>query len=216
MLPLFKEPGWAAPSGSSPNFLLISLGFIAAEKTLEFYLNFRQRQYLVKDELPQELTEQVSAVDDAQQLKSDMSPVVQTMDREATDDTDENDKGFLGKLRAKFVRSQAYNLDKNTWSFGFGLYKLGLTVAQLTLGFEPFLWTKAAGVALALGGWTSEVAISVAYIGISALINLVLELPVDVISTFVVEAAHGFNQTSVYTFVTDKVKGTCAGKPAAN
>lgn len=51
-----------------------------------------------------------------------------------------------------------------------------------------------------------EMAAGVAYIGIVVLAGIILNLPFEAYSTFVIEERFGFNRTSLRTFVTDRVK----------
>jgi STE24 endopeptidase len=55
-------------------------------------------------------------------------------------------------------------------------------------------------------GW-STIPTGVIYIGILAIANLILALPFDLYSTFVIEEKYGFNKTTPRLFVIDRVKG---------
>ena len=55
--------------------------------------------------------------------------------------------------------------------------------------------------------WSNEIVISLAFIGILALISNLISLPFGIYSTFKIEAEYGFNKSTVTTFITDLVKG---------
>lgn len=52
---------------------------------------------------------------------------------------------------------------------------------------------------------------SIAVIALFSLVGLVLDLPIDLYKTFRLEAAFGFNQTTLRTFVLDRFKGLVVG-----
>ncbi|MGH8307550.1 MAG: M48 family metallopeptidase [Gammaproteobacteria bacterium] len=72
------------------------------------------------------------------------------------------------------------------------------------------LWTVGGGLALLDTAWhhanINLLTTGVLVIGSYALINVLIELPLGVYSTFVIEARFGFNRTSVKTYVMDMAK----------
>ena len=72
------------------------------------------------------------------------------------------------------------------------------------------LWALGGGLALLDAVWRSlrldPLTTGVAVIGSYALINAVLELPLDVFSTFGVETRFGFNRTTIKTYLFDHIK----------
>jgi STE24 endopeptidase len=55
-------------------------------------------------------------------------------------------------------------------------------------------------------GWPT-IPTGLAYIGILAIVNLILSLPFDLYSTFVIEEKYGFNKTTPRLFLIDRIKG---------
>lgn len=54
---------------------------------------------------------------------------------------------------------------------------------------------------------STPVFLSVAYIGVIAIVSDFISIPFSVYDTFVIEQRFGFNQTTVKTFILDKIKG---------
>ncbi len=98
-------------------------------------------------------------------------------------------------------KAAAYTLDKQR--FGLTEEVFGVVVLLvLTLGGGlAWLFSLTDGV-------TGNVyANGIAFIAALAVVTGVLGLPFDVYRTFVIEARHGFNKTTLGTYVTDAVKG---------
>mmetsp|Transcript_16928 Transcript_16928/g.21660 ORF Transcript_16928/g.21660 Transcript_16928/m.21660 type:complete len:412 (+) Transcript_16928:1-1236(+) len=134
------------------------------------------------------------------------------MKRESKNDQPETtekpkSKSFVQQLKDKFLGSQAYNLDKNTFSFLSGSYGVVVTVAALIGGLQPYFWHYSYGLAASLGLGTSELAVSAVFLVLNSVFDSIVGIPVGLYSTFVLEEKHGFNKTSMKLFWTDKIKG---------
>ncbi|KAL4448266.1 hypothetical protein ABPG75_005485 [Micractinium tetrahymenae] len=110
----------------------------------------------------------------------------------------------------EFEAKRAYNVDKLQFARVRGLCDFLLNAALLAGGFLPWSW-RLAGRVLGTLGMSGEVAQSVAWALIQAGVTLLLGLPWSACSTFVLEARHGFNKTSVKTFVADTAKSVLLG-----
>lgn len=110
----------------------------------------------------------------------------------------------------EFEAKRAYNVDKLQFSRVRGLCDFALNTALLAGGFLPWSW-RLAGRSLGVLGLSGELAQSVAWALIQAGVTLLLGLPWSWYSTFVLEARHGFNKTSLRTFVADTAKSVLLG-----
>mmetsp|Transcript_7756 Transcript_7756/g.14318 ORF Transcript_7756/g.14318 Transcript_7756/m.14318 type:complete len:231 (+) Transcript_7756:82-774(+) len=203
MFPLFRQHGWRAPV--ERNYLVAGLGFMLIEQCFEMYLNLRQRKYLKKDSLPKELTSLVEAID--QNKQNVAAPKAQEISREASSE-DSKDTSLLGQLKAKFIKSQDYNLDKNGFSFLSMTYSMAMSATMLLSGFQVWLWTQAENVAVDTLGFDSsnELAISSVFLIGSSLVGILMNIPISLYSTFVIEAKHGFNKMTLGLFISDTLK----------
>jgi STE24 endopeptidase len=106
----------------------------------------------------------------------------------------------------RFATQQAYQVDKLRFGTTHRAWDAALSVTLLLNGFLPRSW-RAAGAALALAGVEStEIRQSVIWTLLMGVFSTVLSLPWSAYSTFVVEARHGFNQTTLKTFAADIFK----------
>mmetsp|Transcript_23347 Transcript_23347/g.74445 ORF Transcript_23347/g.74445 Transcript_23347/m.74445 type:complete len:503 (+) Transcript_23347:62-1570(+) len=202
-MPWFRQEGWHAPRGL--NYLGLGLGFLLVEQAFEVYLNLRQRQYLARDRLPRELEEQVRAIDDG--ADRDVAPAVQDMRREHGGQTAQPES-LLGQLRERFTRSQTYNLAKNTFSFFSIGYTVVTSAAILLSGLNVFMWTRSRDFCANNMGWdpSNELAVGSVFLVAQSTLGTLINLPISLYNTFVLEAKHGFNKTTPQTFVTDVIK----------
>src|SRR5262245_30758910 len=100
-----------------------------------------------------------------------------------------------------FSKSQEYTKERSK----FGLIRGTFSVIVLIIfwfadGFNLLdQWVRGFG-------W-STIPTGLVYIGILAIANLILSLPFDLYSTFVIEEKYGFNKTTPRLFVIDRIKG---------
>lgn len=117
----------------------------------------------------------------------------------------------LYKNKEEFEQKQAYQSER----LRFGMFRTAvdsaLNCAFLLYGYYPATWAVAGEWSTALAhvfarGQPSEPVQSAVWVVLLTLISTVLGLPWKVYSTFYLEAKHGFNKTSLSTFVSDMVK----------
>ena len=83
------------------------------------------------------------------------------------------------------------------------------------LGFLPFCWDKSIVIAdLYFISSTSsslfkETIVTLVFVALMTLHDMFIGLPFSIYKTFVVEARHGFNKTTITTFITDKAISFC-------
>ena len=99
-------------------------------------------------------------------------------------------------------KARAYTLDKGALSLVHGTFGHAVHLAQLFCGFMPWLWAFSGSLA---PGCT-ELTQSLVLLVVSTLIEVVIELPWDVYSTFVLEQKHGFNKQTAAFFAVDQLK----------
>ncbi|MCI0614485.1 M48 family metallopeptidase [bacterium] len=100
-----------------------------------------------------------------------------------------------------FSRSQQYTLERS---------KFGLIRETFSLIVLIIFWF--AGGFNLLDQWArsfawSTIPTGLVYIGILAVANIIVSLPFDLYSTFVIEEKYGFNKTTPHLFVIDRLKG---------
>ncbi len=100
-----------------------------------------------------------------------------------------------------FSRSQQYTLERSK----FGLIRQTFSLIVLIIfwfagGFNLLdQWVRSFG-------WAT-IPTGLVYIGILAVANIIVSLPFDLYSTFVIEEKYGFNKTTPHLFVIDRLKG---------
>lgn len=104
-----------------------------------------------------------------------------------------------------YSKSRKYGMDSSRFSMISKTFQHALGVALLFSGIYPWLWQLAER--LVPGQWQGEIAISLVFQGFFFLFTLFTTLPFDAYRTFALEKRHGFNKTTVGTFVGDQVKG---------
>ncbi|OQR96559.1 CAAX prenyl protease 1 [Thraustotheca clavata] len=77
-------------------------------------------------------------------------------------------------------------------------------------GYMPFMW-QLSGRILAHYGYEGEIPQSLMYVILTSIKDLVVQLPFDLYSTFVIEERHGFNKQTLRLFIMDKIKGILIG-----
>jgi len=170
------------------------------EQGFEIYLSLRQRKHLKKTTLPADLVSQVQVVDESRSV-----PKVQSMER---DSEEEEPKTFLSQMKSKFTKSQAYNLDRNSFSFFRMGYNLTISVGMLVSGFQVWMWDKSTQISTEVLGFESsnEIAVSMVFLCIGSIVGIVTQLPASLYSTFSIEQKHGFNKMTPWLFVSDTIK----------
>jgi STE24 endopeptidase len=94
-----------------------------------------------------------------------------------------------------FDKAKPYQLEKNHFNCWHDFYSQVLLTVILLLYVLPFSWRQAEQLALNFGlGQEYEITISMIWLLIVSIFNIVTELPWIVYSVFVIEARHGFNK----------------------
>ena len=126
--------------------------------------------------------------------------------------TDVVPKAFQGRYDpAEYRRSQAY-LRTNT--------RFGLVASAFDLSLLLIFWF--CGGFAAVDAWTrafgwGPIATGLVYIGAIAGLKVIVDQPFRLYATFVIEERYGFNQTTLATWIKDRLKGAllamCLGIP---
>jgi len=101
----------------------------------------------------------------------------------------------------KYEKSQQYHKTLSRFSFITSAFSFILSFCVLYFGL--FGWLDI----YLRPHFNNEVLLSLAYFGILFILSDVINIPFQVYSTFVIEERFGFNQTTVKTFILDKLKG---------
>ena len=179
--------------------LAATIAFTVAVYSLEGTLDARQKLAYQATEFPAELAKTVSEIDQSKASTTTSS----------SDKKDEKAEPLLPQLQEKFVKAQAYGLDKINFGMIAGTYDTVESVVFLLLGFLPWAWD----LAVKLGGlwmnWNetdNEIYISLIFLAIVTVVGTITSLPFELYSTFQIERKHGFNKQTIGLFFTDKVK----------
>ncbi|ORX46858.1 hypothetical protein BCR36DRAFT_331008 [Piromyces finnis] len=107
----------------------------------------------------------------------------------------------------KLEKTKAYQKDNHVFSFITDALDLIETVLMIKYNLLPYLW-DVAGTVLLKFGYNSEYEIlqSLVFIGLFKIINDIINLPQDLYHTFVIEARHGFNNTTLKLYIIDEIK----------
>jgi len=112
----------------------------------------------------------------------------------------------------KFHKSRTYSLDKSSFGLLESLFSQLEGTFVLWLGGLPFLWNYSKNLALQYGFTEeNEVTISLIFILLASVYEMLFHLPWELYSTFVIEQRHGFNKTTLGVFFSDKIKGLLLG-----
>lgn len=100
-----------------------------------------------------------------------------------------------------FSKSQEYTKERSKFGLIRGTFSVIVLIIFWFAGGFNWLdqWVRSYG-------W-STIPTGLVYIGILAVANLILALPFDLYSTFVIEEKYGFNKTTPRLFVIDRIKG---------
>ncbi|KAL1918666.1 uncharacterized protein VTP21DRAFT_2688 [Calcarisporiella thermophila] len=108
-----------------------------------------------------------------------------------------------------FSKAQAYGSDKIRFEFISAFYGSALQ-GTLLLVYDvlPLLWNWSGDLIMKYGGYGPkyEITQSIVFFIILSLINALLNLPVQLYSTFVIEQRHGFNNQTLSLFFADLAK----------
>lgn len=111
-----------------------------------------------------------------------------------------------------YEKSRKYGRDKLQFSIFTQVFEWVLSAGLIYAGSYIRVW-QAAGVIMSKMGYTtdSEVPHSLIFLLLSQTITSIPSLPLSLYQTFVLEEKHGFNKTTLKTFILDGVKGWAIG-----
>ena len=217
-----------------PLILVLALSFGLSVFAFELYLDSRQRScYLVK-EVPPRLAAAIRTVESSRKdsTSSPAPPLPAATDAPtsaaATLAAAAGPAPSLSlAVASKFAKAQSYGYDKITYSMVHSSYSTLESTVFTILGYMPFFWhvsdrayemSKAAveantrtpafvrGLIPARGSGNEEIAISVVFFVLTALVAEITNLPWEMYHTFVIERKHNFNKMTLGLYFTDKVK----------
>ncbi|EJT98151.1 hypothetical protein DACRYDRAFT_118896 [Dacryopinax primogenitus] len=111
-----------------------------------------------------------------------------------------------------YTKSQAYGRSKALFTLTKTVWGMFEGTLILYSDFYAWAWSASAGVLAYFGyGGEREIAQSIIFAGILALLATIPSLPWDYYYTFVLEQHHGFNKTTHLTFWLDFVKSLAIG-----
>jgi len=107
----------------------------------------------------------------------------------------------------KMEKTKAYQKDNYRFSFFTDFLDLVETILMFEFNLLPYFWGLAERVLIKFG-YNSEYEIlqSLIFIGIFKIVNDIINLPTDLYNTFVIEAKHGFNNTTLKLYIMDEIK----------
>ncbi len=120
----------------------------------------------------------------------------------------ENQKMACDKLDlspSEFQKTLSYTRDKYYFGFGSSIFNKLLLMAFIV--FSGFTWMEGQAVYFAKAlGW-EKLGTGVLFFGLFIVLSMIISLPFEYYSTFVIEEKHGFNKQKIKGFITDKIKG---------
>ncbi|KAH6560651.1 hypothetical protein BASA62_010332 [Batrachochytrium salamandrivorans] len=98
------------------------------------------------------------------------------------------------------AKSRVYSLDKSTYNFFSSAFSQLETTLVFTLNFLPWAWGYAGTLRASLGyNADAEIVQSVIFVGLLTLISTLVNMPLSLYYTFVIEARHGFTSRRLAT-----------------
>ena len=105
----------------------------------------------------------------------------------------------------KYKASIAYQRDQSSFGFVSAIFSFVLSGSMLLFG--GFGWLDS----MLRGYVDNQIVLALVFFGVIFIVSDVLTLPFQYYSTFVIEEKHGFNKTTIKTFILDKIKGYLLG-----
>jgi len=105
-----------------------------------------------------------------------------------------------------FDKSQQYGLAKSSFGFIESTIMFVHNMCLMSLGALPWLWNVSAQVVQWTGLAQSELYQSIAFFLLAEVYSVVIHLPFELYSTFVIEQRFGFNKQTLSLFVLDHIK----------
>jgi len=105
-------------------------------------------------------------------------------------------------------KKAAYQRDKLKFGLVHSVYDTAMSVAMLVYAYYPWVWRLSGRTLVMALGWSSEITQSMVWVVLLSVFSNLMNLPWSLYSIFVLEERHGFNKTTVGTFLGDIVKST--------
>ena len=175
-LPFYKEEGFQSLDEGNFPFLEATIIFTAIVFIFEYYLDTRQYRNFIT-------------------IKDVPTPLVGHVSEES------------------FLKSQVYNTDKAEFAFAENLFSFWLSIITLIVGQQPWVWDKSKLLATNFNLITDntselkhEMIVTCVFIVIGTLLDSFVSMPFSYYRTFGIEERHGFNKTTLQTFIMDRIK----------
>ncbi|XP_065344450.1 CAAX prenyl protease 1 homolog [Cloeon dipterum] len=112
-----------------------------------------------------------------------------------------------------YTKARVYALDKSNFGLIKGIITTIIGTAFVLLNGFKIFWTQAKLLLVQVGlNPESEIQVSMAFMLIMNLMNVVIAMPFTVYSTFVLEEKHGFNKQTPGFFIKDQIKSFFVGQ----
>jgi len=113
--------------------------------------------------------------------------------------------------KSDFLKARAYGLDKSIFGFITGFIAQLKMAAIIMLGFLPYTWAAGNTLLKSLGIPQTDIMQANAFLFIFTLASTLAGLPTSLYSTFVIEAKHGFNKSTLSLFIRDTITSLTLG-----
>ncbi|CAB3408529.1 unnamed protein product [Caenorhabditis bovis] len=100
-----------------------------------------------------------------------------------------------------YKKARDYKLDNHQYNFAHSIFCQLVSTVQLITGYYPILWYYFSGYQFQ----------SVLFIVVNSIFDVLIDLPWDLYSTFVIEEKHGFNKQTIGFYFIDRVKKSVLG-----
>eukprot|EP00948_MAST-09A_sp_MAST-9A-sp1_P003267 g3267.t1 len=176
----------------------------------EHLLQLRQLPHLYLTKPPQVLMEQAAAVDQANAAASKREKKTPKKDEQAKDGVGEDSSStnvpLTEKLTSSVPKTNAYTRDKLVFGWIRDSFNICFALAVTLFGIEPFLWNYCWNlVVIERESWPFFAFIL--NMALMAIFQLIVSLPFNLYSTFVIEERHGFNKSTLGLFLKDLLIG---------
>lgn len=101
-----------------------------------------------------------------------------------------------------FEKARSYTLDKSRFSFVKDTFSILITTGVLYYSILALAWNYAESV----NPWDGEVSTSCIWLFLLSTASTIIDLPLTVYHTFILEEKYGFNKQTVRFFIWDKIK----------
>ncbi|KAL3997481.1 Peptidase M48 family protein [Acanthocheilonema viteae] len=107
----------------------------------------------------------------------------------------------------EYRKARIYRLDKHRFSFVYSTYLQLELMVILIFSLPHILWNISGAFNVGFG-FTSEIAQTMTFISLLAVIECLTSMPWQLYDTFIIEEKHGFNKQTLGFFLKDKAKKT--------